>query len=202
MKLKHNQKLVLFYGNILRVNADVVYLAADRDGEVFAYTSEPSFVEGECVCVWKGPYGYNTGVTVSFEPGENWKDTLTCCEGDGQEWMLDLKTKIAVEYALLEANDIKRQDALCSVIDSFPLGKRFLSQYWDAFRKHSGVDNVASKEFLDELKMKSAAPLFIDEAIEQGCICPVLDNNHGQGADGGYWWITRDCPLHGAKEKK
>ena len=41
-----------------------------------------------------------------------------------------------------------------------------------------------------------------DEANEQGCICPVLDNNHGQGADGGYWWITRDCPLHGAKEKK
>lgn len=41
-----------------------------------------------------------------------------------------------------------------------------------------------------------------DEAIEQGCICPVLDNNHGQGADGGYWWITRDCPLHGAKERK
>lgn len=40
-----------------------------------------------------------------------------------------------------------------------------------------------------------------DEAIEQGCICPVLDNNHGQGADGGYWWITRDCPLHGAKER-
>ena len=75
-------------------------------GEVFAYTSEPSLVEGECVCVWKGPFGYNTGVTVSFEPGESWKDTLTCYEGDGQEWMIDLKTKIAVEYALLEANAI------------------------------------------------------------------------------------------------
>lgn len=162
MKLKHNQKLVLFYGNILRVNADVVFLAADSDGDVFAYTGEPSIVEGECVCVWKGPYGYSTGVTVSFEPGESWKDTLTYCAGDGHEWMLDLKTKIVVEYALLEANAIKRQDALCSVIDSFPLGKRFLSQHWDAFRKHSGVDNVTSKEFLDELKMKSAAPLFIE----------------------------------------
>lgn len=41
-----------------------------------------------------------------------------------------------------------------------------------------------------------------DEAIEQGCICPVLDNNHGQGADRGCWWITRDCPLHGVKEGK
>nr|DAE07572.1 MAG TPA: hypothetical protein [Podoviridae sp. ctnCN2] len=41
-----------------------------------------------------------------------------------------------------------------------------------------------------------------DEAIEQGCICPVLDNNHGQGTGENYWWITRDCPLHGAKERK
>lgn len=162
MKLKHNQKIVLFYGNILSIDAAAVYLAADSDGEVFAYTSEPSIVEGECVCVWKGPYGYNTGVTVSFEPGESWKDTLTCCEGDGQEWMIDLKTKIAVEYALLEANAIKRQDALCNVIDSFPLGKRFLSQRCDAFRKHSGVENVASKEFLDALEVNSAMPIFID----------------------------------------
>lgn len=161
MKFDSEQKIVLFYGNILSIDAAAVYLAVDGGGEVFAYTSEPSLVEGECVCVWKGPYGYNTGVTVSFEPGESWKDTLTCCEGGGQEWMIDLKTKIAVEYALLEANAIKRQDALSNVIDSFLLGKRFLSQYWDAFRKHSGVDNVASKEFLDELKMKSATPLFI-----------------------------------------
>lgn len=162
MKFNSEQKIVLFYGNILSIDAAVVYLAADSDGEVFAYTSEPSLVEGECVCVWKGPYGYNTGVTVSFEPGESCKDTLTCCEGDGQEWMIDLKTKIAVEYALLEANAIKRQDALCNVIDSFPLGKRFLSQRWDAFRKHSGVENVASKEFLDALEVKSAMPIFID----------------------------------------
>lgn len=38
-----------------------------------------------------------------------------------------------------------------------------------------------------------------DEAIELGCICAVLDNNHGKYApyqpDG--WWITAGCPLHG-----
>ena len=38
-----------------------------------------------------------------------------------------------------------------------------------------------------------------DEAIKQGCICPALDNNHGKGVDGGYWCITRDCPLHGGE---
>lgn len=38
-----------------------------------------------------------------------------------------------------------------------------------------------------------------DEAIERGCVCPVLDNNRGKRApyppDG--WWQRPDCPLHG-----
>jgi hypothetical protein len=37
-----------------------------------------------------------------------------------------------------------------------------------------------------------------DAARAQGCICPVLDNNHGKWApwppDG--WWMRPDCPLH------
>ena len=36
------------------------------------------------------------------------------------------------------------------------------------------------------------------EAKDQGCICAVLDNNHGKTApwppDG--WWITEGCPVH------
>lgn len=40
-----------------------------------------------------------------------------------------------------------------------------------------------------------------DEAIEQGCTCPVLDNGHGRGAwtddkGGELFWITSGCPLH------
>ncbi|HEX5015979.1 MAG TPA: hypothetical protein VFX15_00160 [Actinomycetes bacterium] len=35
-------------------------------------------------------------------------------------------------------------------------------------------------------------------AIDAGCICPVLDNNHGKSPpwppDG--WWIVEGCPLH------
>lgn len=37
-----------------------------------------------------------------------------------------------------------------------------------------------------------------DEARAAGCICPVLDNNHGKFApwpDDG-WWINGDCSLH------
>jgi len=40
-----------------------------------------------------------------------------------------------------------------------------------------------------------------DEAIELGCICPVIDNGHGRGyfGDGAkYGFVVReDCPLHG-----
>lgn len=41
-----------------------------------------------------------------------------------------------------------------------------------------------------------------DEAIALGCICPVLDNAHGEGARGpGTFWVNRDCPIHGTKEE-
>jgi hypothetical protein len=39
-----------------------------------------------------------------------------------------------------------------------------------------------------------------DEAVAQGCTCPVLDNGRGRGAyqiDGKWqFWIAFDCPLH------
>jgi len=43
-----------------------------------------------------------------------------------------------------------------------------------------------------------------DEAIEQGCRCPRLDNAKGRGAWGSegedaVFWITPSCPLHGAE---
>lgn len=44
-----------------------------------------------------------------------------------------------------------------------------------------------------------------DEAIEQGCVCPVLDNHHGRGwdvGDGKQLFVTNaDCPLHGIEAK-
>lgn len=47
-----------------------------------------------------------------------------------------------------------------------------------------------------------------DEAIAQGCKCPILDNARGKGS--GYvnsegspqFWINADCPLHGTPEAK
>lgn len=36
-----------------------------------------------------------------------------------------------------------------------------------------------------------------DEALDQGCTCPVLDNNHGRGYMGpGEFVVTEGCPIH------
>lgn len=37
------------------------------------------------------------------------------------------------------------------------------------------------------------------EAREEGCTCPVLDNNHGDGVcfAGERFWQDMNCPLHG-----
>jgi hypothetical protein len=40
-----------------------------------------------------------------------------------------------------------------------------------------------------------------DEAVAQGCTCPVLDNGRGRGVydvgAGPLFWVASDCPLHG-----
>lgn len=44
-----------------------------------------------------------------------------------------------------------------------------------------------------------------NEAIQQGCTCPVLDNYHGQGFpyDGEIvFWYTEGCPLHRPNQGK
>lgn len=42
-----------------------------------------------------------------------------------------------------------------------------------------------------------------DAALDAGCWCPVLDNNHGRFApyppDG--WWIVVGCPVHAPKSE-
>lgn len=43
------------------------------------------------------------------------------------------------------------------------------------------------------------------EAREQGCTCPVIDNNYGHGyyvdEEGtAAFWINEACPIHGKQE--
>jgi len=41
------------------------------------------------------------------------------------------------------------------------------------------------------------------EAVQQGCMCPVMDNHNGEGRPSdGYdksFWINYACPIHGGK---
>lgn len=43
------------------------------------------------------------------------------------------------------------------------------------------------------------------EALDMGCLCPVMDNHAGegfrQGDAGPMFWVAGDCPLHGAKSR-
>lgn len=37
------------------------------------------------------------------------------------------------------------------------------------------------------------------EALDQGCLCPVMDNNHGKQPpfdDPDGWYIHAECPVH------
>ena len=40
-----------------------------------------------------------------------------------------------------------------------------------------------------------------NEAVKQGCTCPVLDNHHGKGINNTIekqlFWMSLGCPLHG-----
>jgi hypothetical protein len=43
------------------------------------------------------------------------------------------------------------------------------------------------------------------EAVEQGCLCPVMDNHNGVGRPLGgaenAFWINYACPIHGGEKK-
>lgn len=152
MKLNTPYKTVLFYGHVLRVEKDKKYIAADKDGSLWAHKNKPAL--GHRCWYSRDCSASQTSVTVTFESSEHWENTLTYCEGDGQEWMLTLKTKIAVEYALLQSGAILQEKALCNVMEALPFDTALNDDQWDGFRKHSGVENVAGKEFLDALKAR------------------------------------------------
>ena len=162
MKLNTPYKTVLFYGHVLRVGKDKKYIAANKDGSLWAHRNKPAL--GQHCWYSRDCSASQTSVTVTFESSDHWENTLTYCEGDGQEWMLTLKTKIAVEYALLQSGAILQEKALCNVMEALPFDTALNDDQWDGFRKHSGVENVAGKEFLDALKakMKTATMRYIE----------------------------------------
>ena len=62
------------------------------------------------------------------------------------------------------------------------------------WHKHRGVITME-----DIIKKADVPNPGSEEAIKQGCTCPVLDNNYGEGFpyDGETcFYISGDCPLH------
>jgi len=62
------------------------------------------------------------------------------------------------------------------------------------------------KEKSEKLAAKELVPNpGSDEALYDGCTCPVMDNAHGQGwfVDGKHqFWRDQDCPLHNPEKKR
>lgn len=165
MKLNTPYKTVLFYGHVLRVGKDKKYIAADKDGSLWAHRNKPAL--GQRCWYSRDCSASQTSVTVTFESSEHWENTLTYCEGDGQEWMLTLKTKIAVEYALLQNGAVLREQALDNVMEALPFGVLADDNRWDGFFKHSGVEDVANKDFLAALKAKMTPATMRYIAVEK-----------------------------------
>lgn len=155
MKLEFKQKIVMFYGNILCVNFDAMYIAADSNGEVYSYNDKPVILKNENI--WKGLYSTYAGVVATFDENEDWKDTLTNCEGEGHEWMLTLRNRMAIEFMRANLHEGKLTDeAFRSTIGSLKdtITPASIKEKWESFYKHSGVTTVVSKEFVDAFKEK------------------------------------------------
>lgn len=96
MKLKTPYKTVMFYGNILRINARANWLAVNEDGTMTAFMEEPHVSYGG----WDVKSGaiWNLDARAELE-GEDWKDTLTYCPRD-QQWMIAAVGKLDVAHFL------------------------------------------------------------------------------------------------------
>lgn len=61
--------------------------------------------------------------------------------------------------------------------------------------------------FKEELMTDETPKPGSDAAVKLGCLCPVMDNHHGNGfpaldQDGGRrtaYWINGNCPIHGIR---
>ena len=52
---------------------------------------------------------------------------------------------------------------------------------------------------MDQTEKKTVPNPGSDEAVEQGCICPRIDNGHGKGImikGKRDFWVVVGCPLH------
>ena len=96
MKFKTSYKTVMFYGNILRINANANWIAVDKDGRLVATMMKP-YATYSWWDVSNGVF-WDLDDYVEFE-GEDWRNTLTYCSHD-QEWMIESVAMLALATSI------------------------------------------------------------------------------------------------------
>ncbi len=149
MKLNTPYKTVLFYGHVLRVGKDKKYIAADKDGSLWAHRNKPAL--GQRCWYSRDCSASQTSVTVTFESSEHWENTLTYCGDEhGQDWMLDLKMWITV-VVLGNFPSSDPREMATYIVETMPRAKEITQEEWEGFVKHSGVKVVVGEALLEAL---------------------------------------------------
>lgn len=152
MKLKTPYKTVMFYGNVLHINADANWIAVEKNGDVRAFKEKPHAEyngwDSNSTVFWR------LDARMEFE-GENWKDTLTHCPND-QKWMIVAAAKLEQAWNLhvigLLPSEAKELE-LNSLADalSYRAEGNTLQATWDGWMKHAVPKFLHDEDFTNEL---------------------------------------------------
>lgn len=114
MKLKTPYKTVMFYGNVIRINAYANWIAVDENGDMRAFEKEPhagSYIwESDSAAIWR------LESYVELE-GDNWKEILVYCPED-QQWMIIVSNKLDAAHFLYTYEGGTAHTAMRDIIDN------------------------------------------------------------------------------------
>ena len=125
MKLKTPYKTVMFYGNVLHINASANWIAVNSTGVMRAFKEQPHVgYHG-----WDAEHGeiWTLDARMKLED-EDWKDTLTHCPRD-QKWMITAVGKLDVAHFLY--GDDTAHKAMSRTIDVIADLIRRKTEDWD-----------------------------------------------------------------------
>lgn len=152
MKLKTPYKTVMFYGNVLHINASANWVAVDEDGTIRAFREEPyadyDNWESSSAAIW------------CIEPrmnleDENWKDTLVHCLHD-QKWMIEEAAELAQAWNLHVVGLLPsgaKELVLNGLADTMlhRAEGNTLQATWDGWMKHAVPDYLHDEDITNEL---------------------------------------------------
>lgn len=156
MKLKTPYKTVMFYGNVLRINARANWIAADKNGRLNAFIERPDL----CSTSWNTSIGnrvWNLDARVEFGRNDNWEETLTYCPRD-QQWMIEIRMMLesAMHVQVLGGKEIAEE--LVSIVAVRIIGEANktgdLETVFDNFLKHAVPGRLQEQDVTRELREK------------------------------------------------